>query len=82
ELQLQFPPAIYRTWVDGARLAGCNASTSTAYVIVENNYIQDWLQNRLYTTIQRSLARISRIPDVRIEFVVEEVPEYAARAAD
>lgn len=74
ELQLQLPSAIYRTWVDGARLV--SLEDGAAVVSVENDYIRDWLQNRLYTTIQRSLARISRQP-VEIQFVVEpEEEEY------
>ncbi len=72
ELQLQLPPAIYRTWVDGAQLV--SLEDGAAVVSVENDYIRDWLQNRLYTTIQRSLARISRQP-VEIQFVIEPEKE-------
>lgn len=72
ELQLQLHPAIYRTWVDGARLV--SLGNGEAVVSVENDYIRDWLQQRLYTTLQRSLSRISR-QAVEIQFVVEPEEE-------
>lgn len=71
ELQIQLHPAIYRTWVDGARLMGFNGYT--AHIGVENDYIRDWLQQRLKTTFERSLTRIIRGSEsVQVAFEVEE----------
>lgn len=79
ELQIQLHPAIYRTWVDGARLV--SFENDVAVVGVENDYIRDWLQQRLITTFQRSLSRITR-RSVEVQFIVEadeddSLPTYA-----
>ncbi len=72
ELQLQLHPAIYRTWVDGARLL--SLENDVAVIAVENDYIRDWLQERLLSTFQRSAARIMRRP-IELQFVVEPKEE-------
>lgn len=69
ELQIQLHDAIYRTWVDGARLMGFDGYT--AYIGVENDYIRDWLEQRLKTVFERSLTRIIR-KAITVVFVVEE----------
>lgn len=82
ELELQLHPAIYRTWVDGAKLIGFVGQTAT--VAVENNSIRDWLEERLKPTFERSMTRIARLTGqdgkplpIEARFVVGAAPMHA-----
>jgi chromosomal replication initiator protein len=71
ELQLEMTRATFDTWLRDARLVAYEDGT---FVIgVKNGYAKDWLENRLATTVERALARLSDGP-VRIRFVVWERP--------
>ena len=67
ELELQMTKATFNTWLKDARLL---ANEENEYVIgVRNDYAKDWLENRLYDTILRTLSAIVR-KEVAIRFVV------------
>lgn len=56
ELELQMTKATFNTWLKDARLI---AGEANEFVIgVRNDYAKDWLENRLYDTILRTLAAI------------------------
>ncbi len=59
--------ATFNTWLKDARLLG---QENDEYIVgVRNDYAKDWLENRLYDTIVRTLAAIVRRP-VNLRFVV------------
>ena len=67
ELELQMTKATFNTWLRDARLL---AKEEDEFVIgVRNDYAKDWLENRLYDTILRTLSAIYR-QQVNIRFVV------------
>ena len=67
ELQLQMTQATFDTWLRDSKLLREDNGT---YVIgVKNGYAKDWLENRLLSTIKRTMARIAG-RTVAIEFVV------------
>jgi chromosomal replication initiator protein len=67
ELELQMTRATFNTWLKDARLLG---QENDEYVVgVRNDYAKDWLENRLFDTIQRTLTSIARKP-VNLRFVV------------
>ena len=56
ELQLQLTKATFDTWVKNTHVIGCEDNT---YLVgVHNGYAKDWLENRLLTTIKRTLIGI------------------------
>ena len=67
ELQMQMTKATFDTWLRGSKLL---KSEDGLFVVgVKNGYAKDWLENRLLTTIKRTLARlVGRTVDVK--FVV------------
>jgi chromosomal replication initiator protein len=67
ELQMQMTQATFDTWLRGSKLL---KSEDGLFVVgVKNGYAKDWLENRLLTTIKRTLARlVGRTVDVK--FVV------------
>ncbi len=65
ELQLQMTRATYDTWLRGSRVIECVDGTYTVYV--RHAYAVDWLQNRLFPVIVRSLKRRAG-PDVDVVF--------------
>jgi len=67
ELELQMTRATFNTWLKPTRVVACD--DRNLVVGVPNGYIKDWLQNRLYTPIQRTVSDImARTVDV--QFVV------------
>jgi len=67
ELELQMTRATFNTWLKDARLLG---QDNDEYIVgVRNDYAKDWLENRLYDTISRTLSSIVRKP-VNLRFVV------------
>ncbi len=54
QLQMEMSKAAFDTWVKNAELVSCEGDT---FVIgVQNAYARDWLENRLASTISRSLT--------------------------
>lgn len=67
ELQLQLAKSTYDTWLRDAALI---SHEDGAYVVgVENAYAKDWLENRLLSTIKRTLTGITGHA-VEVRFVV------------
>ena len=56
ELQLQVSRCTFDTWLRDARLVSCEAGE---YIIgVENDFARDWLDARMRTTVERTVAGI------------------------
>ena len=69
ELQLQMTKATFDTWVRNTRLVSCQDGV---FVIgAQNEFTRDWLENRLLTTVERTLVGIVGHP-VEVRFVVNE----------
>jgi chromosomal replication initiator protein len=67
QLRLQMTHATFNTWLKNARLVKCENNT---YIIgVKNNYAKDWLENRLLSTIRRTLSNTAG-GSVQVDFVV------------
>lgn len=77
ELELQMTKATFNTWLKDARLI---ASEGNEFVIgVRNDYAKDWLENRLYDTILRTLAAIlGQRPQLRFVVSSDEMLSPAA----
>ena len=68
ELRLQMTKATFDTWVRNTRLLSCQ---DDVFVIgAQNEFARDWLENRLLTTVKRTLVGIVGRP-VEVKFVVE-----------
>jgi predicted transcriptional regulator len=66
ELQLQMTKATFDTWVRNTRLVSCRDGI---FVIgTQNEFARDWLENRLLTTVKRTLVGIVGHP-VEVRFV-------------
>lgn len=82
ELEMQMTRATFNTWLRPARLLawepvhGDGSGNGSTRVIlgVPNEYVRDWLENRLLTPIRRTLCGVAGQP-VEIDFQVEGVPE-------
>jgi hypothetical protein len=71
ELQLQMTKATFDTWVRNTRLLSC---LDDVFVIgAQNAFARDWLENRLLTTVKRTLVGIVGHP-VEVQFMLEESP--------
>ncbi len=68
ELQLQMTRAAYDTWVKHTAAVSSDAHSLT--VSVPNNYIRDWWQQHLQTTIDRIVTGIVRHP-MTVKFTVK-----------
>jgi chromosomal replication initiator protein len=78
ELQLQLTKATFDTWVKSTFVV--SSEDGTFLVGVHNAYAKDWLENRLLTTIKRTLVGIvGRSVDVR--FVVRSKPGRRAKTS-
>lgn len=83
ELQLQMTKATFDTWVKPTFALSFDAERSTLVVGVRNAYAKQWLENRLYGMIERTLNHVLGHPS-EIRFVlktrddVEETPEANA----
>ncbi|MCP4536651.1 MAG: hypothetical protein GY832_05850 [Chloroflexi bacterium] len=71
ELELQMTQATFDTWLRGTCLLELrNGDSGSIWIIqVLNQFALDWLENRLFSTIQRTLIRVSSKP-ADIQFVV------------
>ncbi|MBN1815356.1 MAG: hypothetical protein JXA14_26225 [Anaerolineae bacterium] len=67
ELQLQMTQATYDAWLRGTDVV--RADNHTLTVTVKSGYAKDWLENRLQSTIARTLARLAGA-ETAVEFVV------------
>ena len=82
ELQLQMTRATFDTWLKDARFLACE--DNLFFISVPSAYAKDWLENRLATTIKRTLENvIDRNLDLR--FVVwndpgSRIPQAAVEA--
>lgn len=77
ELELQMTKATFNTWLKDTRLITTDESE---FVIgVRNDYARDWLENRLYGAIVRTLSAIVGSP-ATVRFVTgSHVPEEVRR---
>jgi chromosomal replication initiation ATPase DnaA len=78
ELELQMTKAAFATWIRPVELLAWESEgddhggKSTRIVLgTPNEYVRDWLENRLYTPIQRTLSGIAGHP-VAVEFEVRD----------
>jgi hypothetical protein len=79
QLQLQMTRATFETWVKETHLI---SHTGDQWVIgVKSNYAKDWLENRLLTTLQRTIAGITGGP-IELCFVVTPNGHAPATPAD
>jgi hypothetical protein len=76
ELEFQMTKATFNTWLRPARLlfwessSDDNGNATTRIVLgTPNEYVKDWLENRLHTPIQRTLSSIAGNA-VEVEFEV------------
>ena len=74
ELQLQMTKATFDTWVKKTHVVSCEDGT---FIIgVQNAFTKDWLENRLLTTIKRTLVGIvGRSVEVKFTVWAEKRPE-------
>jgi hypothetical protein len=69
ELRLQMTKGTFDTWVMNTRLVSCQ---DDVFVIgAQNEFDRDWLENRLLTTVKRTLVGIVGHP-VEVSFVVTQ----------
>ena len=73
ELRLQMTQATFDTWLRNTRLLELRQGDDGAVWVVQvtSRYAQDWLENRLLRTIQRTLVRLTP-GTVHVEFVVPQ----------
>jgi hypothetical protein len=72
ELQLQMTRATFDTWVRSTRLVSCQDGVFA--IGAPNALARDWLENRLLTTVKRTLVGIVGKP-VEVQFVLDEPPD-------
>ncbi len=79
ELQLQLTKSTYDTWLRDTSLI---SHEDGAFVVgVENAYAKDWLENRLLSTVKRTLTGITgRTAEVRFVVWSPEAPDLEAAA--
>jgi hypothetical protein len=70
ELELQMTRATFDTWLRGSTATAMDDDTHTLTVAVKNSYAVEWLQNRLYIPVERTIQRITG-NGTRVAFVVE-----------
>ena len=68
QLQLQLTRPVYETWLEHTR--GLSYEDGLLVVGVGSGYAKDWLENRLYGTIQRTLSDIAH-RTTTVRFVVQ-----------
>lgn len=69
QLQMQMTRATFDTWVKHSSALMSDENTLT--VLCENGYMQDWLSNRLNTTITRAVNQIAKRP-LRVIYTVAD----------
>lgn len=68
QLQLQLAKTSYETWIERSR--GLSYEDGVLIVGVYSGYVKDWLENRLYGAIQKSLSEIAH-RTITVRFVVQ-----------
>ena len=68
QLQMQMTQATFDTWVKDTRIVSKN--NGTLVVGTKSAFAKDWLENRLFTTINRTVSNILGHP-VDLQFVVD-----------
>jgi len=71
QLQIQLHEATFDTWVRDAAFVAFNDGVFT--VGVPNAYAKDWLEQRLYRLLKRTLSSVVE-EDISIEFIVQPPP--------
>jgi hypothetical protein len=76
QLQMQMTQGTFNTWVKNTSLVAREGQCFT--IAVKNEFAKDWLENRLFKTIQRTIAGLiatensnQALEDIEIVFVVE-----------
>ena len=67
ELELQMTRSTFNTWVKPTTIVSWK--DDTVVLGTPNGYIKDWLENRLYAPIQRTLSGVSG-QAVNVQFIV------------
>jgi len=70
ELELQMSRDTFDTLLRSSRLLEHRAEDGVHVIGVKSSYAKDWLENRLLTTIERTLARHAGRSVVKVEFEV------------
>jgi chromosomal replication initiator protein len=68
QLQMQMTQATYDTWVKGTRLV--SQDSQKLVIGTKSAFAKDWLENRLFPTINRTVTNILGYP-IEIQFVVD-----------
>jgi chromosomal replication initiator protein len=68
QLRTQMTQATFNTWVKGTRVVAQDHENLT--IGTKNPFAKDWLENRLYTTINRTVTGIMGHP-IAIKFIVD-----------
>jgi chromosomal replication initiator protein len=68
ELELQMTRATFNTWIKP--VAAVSWDKDTFVLGTPNGYIKDWLENRLYAPIHRTLAGILEQKQLNVQFIV------------
>lgn len=81
QLQMEMPRATFETWVRDTALVTHEDGT---YVIgAPNAYAKDWLENRLKSSVKRTLSSVVGRSSLEVRFVVwNEKPERVVEAAE
>ncbi len=81
ELELQMTRATFDTWLRDTQCVGYD-DDDTLVIAVKNGYAVEWLENRLYTVIARTLHRLSG-NGTEARFVIEErMPHQISAPSD
>lgn len=68
QLQMQMTAATFDTWIKDTTLISVEGDT---YVLgVQSAFAKDWLENRLYMTLQRTLSSIIGKPGLELSIVI------------
>ncbi|MBN2005775.1 MAG: hypothetical protein JXA21_20630 [Anaerolineae bacterium] len=73
ELELQMTRGTFDTWLRGSECSAYDEDSHVITVAVKNHYAIEWLENRLYSMIERTLHRITG-NGVSARFIVTEEP--------
>ena len=68
ELELQMTRATFNTWIKP--VAAVSWDRDTFVLGTPNGYIKDWLENRLYAPIHRTLSGILEQKQLNVQFIV------------
>jgi chromosomal replication initiator protein len=68
ELELQMTRATFNTWIKP--VAAVSWDRDTFVLGTPNGYIKDWLENRLYAPIHRTLSGILEKKQLNVQFIV------------